>query len=201
MRRRLSAAQRLATSEFFGRYGNEHLPGTVASALLSCVRADTACEVPVKRIIYIGALALAASVTWTSAAEAQIIVHGGVRVHTPRVVVGVYADPFWFDPWWGDYQWGPRPYPYPYPFRYRDPGAAVRLEVKPRETEVYVDGYYAGIVDDFDGVFQRLRVPPGEHEITLYLDGYRTTTQKVYLEPDNTFRIKYDMERLGANEP
>ncbi len=76
----------------------------------------------------------------------------------------------------------------------------MRLEVKPKEAEVFVDGYYAGIVDDFDGVFQRLRVPPGEHEITLYLDGYRTTRQKVYLEPDNTFKIKYTMERLGANE-
>ncbi|HEV3139693.1 MAG TPA: PEGA domain-containing protein [Vicinamibacterales bacterium] len=136
---------------------------------------------------------------WTTAADAQVIIagHGAVR----RVVVGVYGNPFFFDPWWAGYeQWGPYPYPYPYPFRYRDPGAAVRLEVKPKEAEVYVDGYYAGIVDDFNGVFQRLRVPPGEHEITLYLDGYRTTTQKVYLEPDKTFKIKYTMEHLGANE-
>ncbi|HYM24220.1 MAG TPA: PEGA domain-containing protein [Vicinamibacterales bacterium] len=152
-----------------------------------------------KRIIYICALA-AASVAWAGSASAQVIVAG--RFHVPHVYVGVY-DPFLFDPWWGlaDAQWGPYPYPYPYPFRRAiDPGASVRLEVKPKEAEVYVDGYYAGIVDDFDGVFQRLRVPPGEHEILLYLDGYRTTTQRVYLEPDKTFRIKYTMERLGANE-
>ena len=152
-----------------------------------------------KRILFICALAVAASSIWTSSADAQIIIAG--RVPVRRAFVGVYGDPFLFDPWWGGYeQWGPYPYPYPYPFRYRDPGAAVRLEVKPKETEVFVDGYYAGIVDDFDGVFQRLRVPPGDHEITLYLDGYRTTKQKIYLEPDNTFKIKYTMERLGANE-
>ena len=32
----------------------------------------------------------------------------------------------------------------------------VRLMVRPRDAAVYVDGYYAGVVDDFDGVFQRL---------------------------------------------
>jgi len=90
----------------------------------------------------------------------------------------------------------------PYPYRgYRlDPGAAVRLEVTPKEAEVYVDGYYAGVVDDFNGTFQRLRVEPGEHEIELYLDGYRQVKQKVYLSPDNTFKIKYTMEKLSAGE-
>src|SRR5206468_2051467 len=34
----------------------------------------------------------------------------------------------------------------------------------------------------------------------LYLDGYRTVHQKVYLTPDNTFRLKYKMEPLTAGE-
>src|SRR3954463_15414026 len=42
---------------------------------------------------------------------------------------------------------------------------ALRLIVKPNDAKVYVDGYYAGIVDDFDGVFQRLHVPAGQHEV------------------------------------
>src|SRR5207244_800650 len=36
--------------------------------------------------------------------------------------------------------------------------------------------------------------------IELYLDGYRTVHQKVYLTPDNTFKLKYTMEKLGAGE-
>src|SRR5581483_5048447 len=85
-------------------------------------------------------------------------------------------------------------------YRYVEPGASVRLEVKPKEAEVYVDGFYAGIVDDFDGVFQRLHVPPGPHEITLYLDGYRTVTQQVRLSADKTFKVKYTMEKLAPGE-
>ena len=120
----------------------------------------------------------------------------------PRAYVGAYyVDPYWlYDPWFG-YGY---PYPiggYPYPYRYyNDPGGSVRVEVKPNNAEVYVDGYYAGIVDDFDGTFQRLRVPPGEHEIALHLDGYRGVRQKVYLRPAHTFRLKSTMEKLPAGE-
>jgi hypothetical protein len=94
-------------------------------------------------------------------------------------------------------------YPAPYPPAYRynvDPGAAVRLDVTPKEAEVYVDGYYAGIVDDFNGFFQRLRTAPGQHDITMYRDGYRSATQHVYLIPDTTFKITYRMERLAPGE-
>ena len=90
---------------------------------------------------------------------------------------------------------------YPPPYRYGvNPDSSVRIEVTPKQAEVYVDGYYAGIVDDFDGVFQRLRVEPGQHEITIYHDGYRTIRQTVYLMPDKTFKIKMRMEPLAAGE-
>jgi hypothetical protein len=149
--------------------------------------------------------ALAAIVFVSSAAtsEAQGIRGRGHFVSRVVVVGGFYSpyyDPYFFaDPWYGyQYPYPMRPYGYGYGRFERD--ASVRLEVRPKEAEVYVDGYYAGIVDDFDGTFQRLRVEPGEHEIELWLDGYRTVKQKVYLTPDNTFRIKYQMERLAAGE-
>jgi hypothetical protein len=65
---------------------------------------------------------------------------------------------------------------------------------------VYVDGYLAGIVDDFDGIFQRLDLPPGEHDVTLFLDGYRTTTQRVLFRPGATIKIKYDLVPLAPGE-
>jgi hypothetical protein len=90
---------------------------------------------------------------------------------------------------------------YPYPaYRYAARDAAVRFDVKPKETMVYIDGYYAGIVDDFDGAFQRLRTAPGGHELTLYLDGFRTYSERVYLSPDNTFKIRHRMEKLAGGE-
>ena len=80
------------------------------------------------------------------------------------------------------------------------PLGAIKLEVTPRDAEVFVDGYLTGTVDDFDGFFQRLRLPAGEHEIQLYKDGYRSVRQKVYLEPDATFRLRHTLEPLKPGE-
>ena len=45
---------------------------------------------------------------------------------------------------------------YPYPgYRYTAE-ANLRLKVKPKEASVYVDGYFAGKVEDYDGAFERL---------------------------------------------
>jgi hypothetical protein len=90
---------------------------------------------------------------------------------------------------------------YPYPaYRYAARDSAVRFDVKPNETAIYLDGYYAGAVDDFDSWYQRLYTAPGGHEITLYLGGYRTYTERVYLSPDNTFKLHHRMEKLLAGE-
>lgn len=81
-----------------------------------------------------------------------------------------------------------------------DDESSLRLQVTPRETEVFVDGYFAGKVDDFDGRFQRLHIQPGEHELTLYLEGYRTVTQTILVRPRSSFRIRYEMTPLAAGE-
>ena len=82
---------------------------------------------------------------------------------------------------------------------YRD-GSSLRLQVTPRDTEVFIDNYYLGTVDDFDGLFQRLRLEPGEHEVTLYLPGHRTAKLMVYLQPGRTLRVRHVMEPLSAGE-
>jgi hypothetical protein len=110
---------------------------------------------------------------------------------------GAYAWPWYGFGWWGAYPW----YGYPPPYYYAGAGSSgVRLQVTPRETEVYVDGSLAGIVDDFDGTFQRLNLPPGEHEIELYLEGYRSVRQKILLTRDSTYRIKHVMQPLAPGE-
>jgi len=85
-------------------------------------------------------------------------------------------------------------------YQYAQPESDLQLVIKPREAAVYVDGYYAGIVDDFDGMFQRLHVSPGEHEITVYLQGYRTITQHLYLAPNGKRKITETMEKLLMGE-
>jgi hypothetical protein len=76
-----------------------------------------------------------------------------------------------------------------------DASGSVRLLVEPVETKVYVDGYYAGKVDDFDGMFQRLNLRPGAHDITLKLDGYETHKVKLYVPLDHTLKVRHEMAR------
>lgn len=129
-------------------------------------------------------------------------------VVTPTVFIGGYYYPTIYRPGllFGGFGYGysPRYYGPAYyqwrPFGYYDLSGSVRLQVEPEETEVFVDGYYAGQVDEFDGVFQRLRLEPGEHHIELYLPGHRTYTQRVYLQPGRTFNIRHRMEPLGRGE-
>lgn len=134
--------------------------------------------------------------------------HGGPRGggHGSVVVGGYYSPYYYHDPFYSPYWWWyPSPFYGPMPPAYWGAGAyggsAVRLQVTPRQAEVYVDGYLAGTVDDFDGTFQRLPLPPGEHEIVMYLAGYRTVRQKVFLTPGDTFRVRYTMEALAPGEP
>ena len=92
-------------------------------------------------------------------------------------------------------------YQYPYYGGYYDMASSLRVQATPREAEVYIDGYFAGSVDNFDGTFQRLRLEPGEHELQLFMPGHRSYVQKVYLQPGSTFRVRHTLEPLAAGEP
>jgi hypothetical protein len=89
--------------------------------------------------------------------------------------------------------------PIPYPYGYA-PESNLRILVKPKEASVYVDGYFAGTVEQFDGAFQRLHVMPGQHEITVYLTGYRSLRQRLYLSPRSTRKIEGTLEPLAPGE-
>jgi hypothetical protein len=69
------------------------------------------------------------------------------------------------------------------------PGRAygsVRIVDAPRDAQVFVDGYYAGIVDDYDGVFQRLNLEIGPHRIEIEAPGFPRVAFDVRIEPGQT---------------
>jgi len=121
---------------------------------------------------------------------------------TPRPAPGVtrrgvvvFVGGYFYDPYYGPYPWWPHP---PYPVWYHprfDSRAEVRIDCREKGAAVYVDGYYAGIVDDFDGFFQRLPLPPGGHRLTLFLEGFETADYRVYLRPGVTFTLHHLMAR------
>lgn len=131
-------------------------------------------------------------------APTRVVVSVGARYGYP-----IYASPYFYDPfWWGfhDYQFQRYP-PYPpYGYGRYDVSAELRIQVTPKQAEVYVDGYLTGTVDDFDGVFQRLRMPLGEHEITIYAQGYRSITERMLFRPFESYTIKDTMQPLATGD-
>lgn len=100
--------------------------------------------------------------------------HLGVGAFGLGLGVGAYTYPYGY----GYSRYGSR-YPgyYGYSSGYsggyvRSGHARLRIVDAPRGAEVYVDGYYAGIVDDFDGVFQHLELQPGAHQIEIRAPGF-----------------------------
>ncbi len=86
---------------------------------------------------------------------------------------------------------------------YRSNYGQVRIEISPKElrdkAQVYVNEARVGVVDDFDGFYQRLVLTPGEYEIEVRLDGYRTLQAHVLVRPRRTHTIRHQMEPIIAN--
>ena len=72
--------------------------------------------------------------------------------------------------------------------------AIVRIDVSPSDASVYVDGYYAGAVDDFDGIFQHLSLRAGLHLIEIRKAGYATLAVELNLYPGQSVTFRRTME-------
>jgi hypothetical protein len=108
--------------------------------------------------------------------------HGGGVAGYPWWSSGYYGGYYAYDPGFG---WYPTYDPVSSGGA-SDVTGAVRLKVKPVDASVYVDGYYVGTVDDFDGVFQRLRLEPGQHHMEIRLPDYDDLSFDVLIQPDQT---------------
>jgi len=100
-----------------------------------------------------------------------------------------YGYPFAHPYAYGGYAYGAYGYGYGYPSAIGAYGG-VRIQGAPRDAQVYVDGYYAGIVDDFDGTFQRLTLEPGPHQIEIVVPGAPPVAFDVNAQPGRTITIR-----------
>jgi hypothetical protein len=78
---------------------------------------------------------------------------------------------------------------------YADEGS-VRLKIKPRNAEVYVDGYFVGVVDDFDGIFQKMHIESGTHRIEVRAPGYEPLAFDVRITPDHKTTYEGELKRV-----
>jgi hypothetical protein len=123
--------------------------------------------------------------------------------------------PWYYDPWgfypgfyggfgvgysyYAPWAWyGPGPYYYggPHGPAYGWNIGSVKLKIAPRDAEVFVDGYYAGVIDDFDGTFQSLKLDTGNHRIEVRKPGYEPLTYDVRVQPDRTVTFRGEMRQM-----
>lgn len=73
--------------------------------------------------------------------------------------------------------------------------ASLKLKVKPSNAQVFIDGYFAGSVDDFDGAFQKLPVRAGEHRLEFRAPGYDALIVDVRVGPYEILNYKAELKR------
>src|SRR5215475_4221415 len=78
--------------------------------------------------------------------------------------------------------------------------ASVKLAVSPNRAAVFVDGVYAGHVDEFDGPGQAMLIAPGKHKITISLPGYENFETEVTLAPNQQFQLKTELRKSASTE-
>jgi len=74
----------------------------------------------------------------------------------------------------------------------------LRLKVKPADARVYVDGYFAGKVDQFDGSFQKLSLERGKHKIEISAPGYKPLVFEIEITSIETTTWEGNLEKMGG---
>ena len=124
------------------------------------------------------------------------------RVVRPTIVTVVPYRPYYYRPsiGIGVYYGSGGAYPYGYtPRGYYDPipgrpYGGLRITGAPRYAQVFADGYYVGIVNDFDGIFQHVNLEAGPHRIEIVEPGYEDQAIEfdVMVQPGRTTTFRAD---------
>lgn len=136
---------------------------------------------------------------------------GGGGGHHGGYYGGYYYRPwsyysFYYWPWYTPYwYYGPGGGYYPYRDRGyhvdRDTLGALDLDVSPGRTEVYLDGQYIGIVDQYDGFPQYLWLEKGTYDLVLFREGYKTVARQISVYPGVVISVNDRMERGESVRP
>jgi hypothetical protein len=139
--------------------------------------------------------------------------------YSPRYEARGYAPRSYYRPYvfrprfsigFGIFAGYPVPYTYSYPYPIDvygygapraqvmiTPGASayggVALEITPSDADVFVDGEYAGHVEDFDGTTQPLTLTAGTHRIEVRAPGYEPMVVDIGVQPGQVIPYRGDL--------
>lgn len=76
------------------------------------------------------------------------------------------------------------------------PSGSLRLRVSPSNAKVYVDGALVGVVEDFSGLSDHLKLTVAQHVIEIKADGYETFVPDVEVEPGRTVTVRGSLKKI-----
>jgi len=75
----------------------------------------------------------------------------------------------------------------------KDATGELKIAATPSRAAVFVDGQYAGHVDEFGGVGKAMLLTPGQHRLRIALPGYLPFDTTVDLHPQQKLKIQTDL--------
>jgi hypothetical protein len=75
----------------------------------------------------------------------------------------------------------------------KDATGELKITATPSHAAVFVDGQYAGHVDEFDGAGKAMLLTPGQHRLRIALPGYLPFDTTVDLRPQQKLKIQTDL--------
>ena len=117
------------------------------------------------------------------------LIYGSIGFPNYGFYGGVGPSPFYYGHNGYGWAYGPGVYSTYPAYAYPHEAGGIRLKIRPRDAQVFVDGYYAGRVDDFDGVFQSLKLEAGGHKIEIRMPGFEDLALDVHVQPGRTITL------------
>src|ERR1700751_3371516 len=82
----------------------------------------------------------------------------------------------------------------------RDATGELKIAATPSRAAVFVDGQYAGHVDEFGGVGKAMLLTPGQHRLRIALPGYLPFDTTVNVRPQQKLKIQTDLVKGSITE-
>src|ERR1700757_759156 len=82
----------------------------------------------------------------------------------------------------------------------KDATGELKIAATPSRAAVFVDGQYAGHIDEFDGVGKAMLLTPGQHRLHIALPGYLPFDTMVDLRPQQKLKIQTDLVKGSITE-
>ena len=80
----------------------------------------------------------------------------------------------------------------------KDATGELKISATPSRAAVFVDGQYAGHVDEFDGVGKAMLLTPGQHRLRIALPGYLPFDTMVDLRPQQKLKIQTEFSKAAS---